>query len=369
MVIAAEQGGLCGLTMEPSTLTDDSRWNAVTARDRGHDGRFVFAVRTTGIYCRPSCPARMPRRANVTFHESPEAARRAGFRACKRCRPDESAADALQTEAVGVIARLIDREIAADRPVPSLGELADRAGYSAFHFHRMFKRALGITPKAYAAAARNRRLGEALCHAPSVTDAIYEAGFSSGSRFYEAAAARLGMSPTARRTGGSGEAIRFGVERCSLGLLLVAATRTGVCTIEFGDDEAVLAGQLAARFPRAELSVGDREFVQMVSCVVAMVETPHEGREVPLDVRGTAFQERVWQALRRIPLGDTASYAAIAQTIGQPNAVRGVAGACAANPVAVAIPCHRVVRSDGGLSGYRWGRERKAALLAREQAG
>jgi len=351
-----------------SFTTDDARWNAVATREKAADGAFFFSVKTTGIYCRPSCPSRTANRSNVAFHDSTENARRAGFRACKRCRPDELAGDSLEAQAVTAAARLIDDAIADERPAPSLEKLADKAGFSMFHFHRMFKKALGLTPKAYEAAARSRRMSEQLQASSSVTDAIHGAGYSSSSRFYETATARLGMRPKTHRDGGKGETIRYAVGTCSLGALLVAATEKGICAIQFGDEAPSLVAGLEDRFPEAELIGDDAGFADTVARVVDLVERPRLGHDLPLDVRGTAFQERVWQALRAIPIGETASYAEIARAIGQPTAVRGVAGACAANPTAVAIPCHRVVRSDGDLSGYRWGVKRKAELLAREGA-
>ena len=351
---------------DPSFDTPDDRWQAVAGRDRRADGAFIFAVRTTGIYCRPSCPARTPKRANVVFLDGPEEARQQGFRPCKRCRPDDAAGDTLEAQAVTAAARLIDRAVETGEPVPPLQTLADRAGFSKYHFHRMFKRSLGVTPKAYEAALRSRRMTAALATEPSITDAIYGAGYSSSSRFYETASARLGMPPKAHRRGGAGERIRYAVAACSLGFVLVAATDRGVCAIQFGDDRTVLVAGLAARFANAALGPGDDGFADLVDRVVALVEQPGAGHDLPLDLRGTAFQERVWQALRSIPAGQTASYAEIAQAIGAPRAARGVARACAANPAAVAVPCHRVVGSDGDLRGYRWGLDRKAKLLARE---
>jgi AraC family transcriptional regulator of adaptative response/methylated-DNA-[protein]-cysteine methyltransferase len=354
----------------PDDLSGETaRWHAVETRDAAADGRFVFAVRSTGIYCKPSCAARRAKRENVSFYDTPEAARSDGFRACKRCRPDEAATDSLAAQAVTAAARMIDRALATEEPVPGLEELAARAGFSMYHFHRLFRKTLGVTPKAYASAARAGRMREELAASGSVTEAIYGAGYSSSSRFYETAAGRLGMRPATHRDGGRGETIRYAVSPCSLGLVLVAATPKGVCAIQFGDEGDSLVAGLKARFPQAAISDGDAGFAAMVADVVALVENPGLGHAVPLDVRGTAFQERVWQALRAVPAGRTASYAEIAEAIGQPRAVRGVAQACAANPAAVAIPCHRIVRSDGTLSGYRWGAKRKAELLKREGVG
>lgn len=342
--------------------TDDERWAAVCARTAAADGMFYYAVRSTGVYCRPTCPSRRPRRANVAFHASPAAAEAAGFRACLRCRPREAPPAQRQADAVARACRLID---AADA-IPDLAELAAACGMSRFHFHRVFKAHTGITPKAYADARRAERLQRALGQASSVTAAAYDAGFQSSGRFYAASAGVLGMTPQRYRGGGGGEAIRFAVAGCSLGALLVAATDKGICCILLGDDPAALVRDLQDRFPRADLLGAEQDFERTVAQVVAFVEAPGIGFDLPLDVRGTAFQQRVWQALRRIPAGHTVGYAELAARLGMPQGARAIAGACAANPVAVAIPCHRVVRNDGAISGYRWGVERKQALLERE---
>jgi len=345
----------------PEFLNDADRWLAVVGRDRRADGHFYYSVATTGVYCRPSCGARLPRRENVAFHLSTHHAEQAGFRACKRCRPDETDR---QAAAVAQACRSIEQSETA----PSLGELADAAGFSRFHFHRVFKAATGVTPKAYADADRARRMRAALDRSGTVTEAIYDAGFNSNGRFYASAPRRLGMTPTRFRKGGTGETLRFAVGETSLGAILVAATDKGIAAIQFGDDPEALLRGLQDRFPNAHLVGGDADFERLVAQVVGSVEKPSVGLDLPLDVRGTAFQQRVWQALRDIPAGTTASYADIAKRLGAPKAVRAVAGACAANAIAVAIPCHRVVRSDGALSGYRWGVERKRALLDREAA-
>jgi AraC family transcriptional regulator of adaptative response/methylated-DNA-[protein]-cysteine methyltransferase len=343
-------------------MTQDQRWQAVQARDKAADGQFWYGVRTTGVYCRPSCASRPARRENVTFHDSPAAALAAGFRPCKRCRPHEADLDARRAEAVAAACRAIE---AAEEP-PSLEDLARVAGLSPYHFHRIFKAQTGLTPKAYAAARRGERVRSALASSPSVTAAVHEAGFNSAGRFYAAAEGLLGMKPAAYKAGGSGATITFAVGQCSLGAILVAATDRGVCAISLGDDPDVLVRELQDRFPKATLAGGDPAFDGWVARVVGLVEAPGQGLDLPLDVQGTAFQQRVWQALREVPAGQTVSYAAIAARIGRPAAVRAVAQACAANTLAVAIPCHRVVRTDGSLSGYRWGVERKAALLDRE---
>ena len=343
---------------------EDRCWDAVRRRDKAFDGKFFFSVRTTGIYCRPSCASRAAKRENVSFHATAEAAERAGFRACKRCKPDRLGAADPKVEAV----RRACERIAAAEEAPKLADLAARAGMSPFHFHRLFKRVAGVTPRAYAAQIKARRAADGLRTAETITEAIYDAGFNSSSRFYESSAARLGMTPTAVRRGGKGAAIRFAIGQASLGAVLVAATDKGVCAIMLGDDPGGLARELEDRFPHAELVGGDPAFERMVAEVVGLVEAPGQGLDLPLDIRGTAFQERVWQALRAIPPGRTATYAEIAKAVGQPKAVRAVAQACAANPLAVAIPCHRVVRADGEISGYRWGVERKRELLDREAA-
>jgi AraC family transcriptional regulator of adaptative response/methylated-DNA-[protein]-cysteine methyltransferase len=348
----------------PSFTSDADRWAAVMRRDGRADGAFFYSVRTTGVYCRPSCAARQARRENVHFHATSAEAEAAGFRPCKRCRPDGQGLAALRTEAVARACRLIE----TSDELPSLDALADAAGLSRFHFHRVFKTTTGLTPKAYAAAHRARRMRDELTHSDSVTDAIYGAGFSSSGRFYATAPDVLGMTPSDFRAGGDGAVIRFAVGECSLGSILVAATERGVCSILLGDDPNVLAHDLQDRFPRARLIGGDRGFEQLVAKVVGFVEAPALGLDLPLDVRGTAFQQRVWQALREIPAGRTSTYTKIAERIGAPKAVRAVARACASNAIALAIPCHRVVRRDGALSGYRWGVERKRRLLQREAA-
>ncbi|MES3023783.1 MAG: bifunctional DNA-binding transcriptional regulator/O6-methylguanine-DNA methyltransferase Ada [Pseudomonadota bacterium] len=342
--------------------SDELRWAAVQARDKGADGAFFYSVSSTGVYCRPSCGARPALRRNVRFHVGCGEAEAAGFRACLRCKPDQLPLAGRHAALVALACRLID---AADE-APDLDRLAAQVGLSRFHFHRVFKAHTGITPKAYAAAVRTERLKRALGQAPSVTAAIYDAGFNSSGRYYAASAQVLGMTAQAWRAGGSGAAIWFAIGECSLGAILVAATAKGICAILMGDEPEQLARDLQDRFPRADLRGAEADFEQSVAKVIGLVEQPGLGLDLPLDVRGTAFQQRVWQALRAIPCGATVSYTELAALVGQPKGARAVAGACAANPVAVAIPCHRVVRTDGGLSGYRWGVERKQALLDRE---
>ena len=343
--------------------SDAARWDAVQRRERAADGVFYYSVRTTGVYCRPSCGARPARRENVAFHLTCAAAESAGFRPCLRCRPDLPPLAERQAQLVAAACRLIE----SGEEEPSLDALAASAGMSRFHFHRVFKAQAGVTPKAYAAAVRAQRVRAGLAQGAPVTDALYAAGFQSSSRFYAGADAMLGMAPARFRSGGAGEDIRFAVAQCSLGAILVASTGQGICAILMGDDPEVLVHDLQDRFPKARLAGADAEFERTVALVVGFVEAPRLGLDLPLDVRGTAFQQRVWDALRAIPAGVTVSYTELAQRIGSPAAVRAVAGACAANPVAVAIPCHRVVRNDGGLSGYRWGIERKRALIEREK--
>jgi AraC family transcriptional regulator of adaptative response/methylated-DNA-[protein]-cysteine methyltransferase len=343
---------------------DAERWAAVVRRDPAADGKFFYSVRSTGVYCRPSCASRRALRENVAFYATADAAERAGFRPCKRCKPNQAGLAEQHAAAIAAACRTIE----ASETTPSLDELAAAAGMSRFHFHRTFKAITGVTPKAYASARRAERVRTELAASPTVTQAIYDAGFNSSGRFYEQSSEILGMTPGDFRAGGSRSAIRFAVAECSLGSILVAATAKGVCAILMGDDPEELVRDLQDRFPRAELTGGDREFEATVAKVLSFVEAPALGLDLPLDVRGTAFQQRVWQALRAIPAGATASYAEIAERIGSPKSVRAVAQACAANALAVAIPCHRVVRQDGDLSGYRWGVERKRALLTREGA-
>lgn len=350
-------------TRSAATATEaDPRWAAVRARDAQADGRFVYGVRTTGVYCRPSCGARPARPENVAFHDTPADAEKAGFRPCRRCKPNEPSLAAQQAT---VVARLC-RRLENDGPPPSLEQLAEDAQWSPFHLHRVFKRITGLTPKGYAAAHRSRRVQQSLARSSTVTEAIYDAGYPSGSRFYADAPRVLGMTLTRWRAGGADIELRFAVGQCALGAILVARSEIGLCAILLGDDPDRLTRELQDRFPRARLLGGDAGFEQWVARVVGFVEAPAIGLDLPLDIRGTAFQQRVWQALQAVPPGQTVSYAEVARRIGAPAATRAVAQACGANALAVAIPCHRVVRHDGGLSGYRWGVERKRALLALE---
>lgn len=343
----------------------DPRWASVVSRDRSSDGAFFYSVETTGVYCRPSCGARRANPKNVRFHRRAVDAEAAGFRPCKKCKPDQPS----QAERYAALVTDACRSIEAAEEMPTLAELAGRANLTAHHFHRVFKAVTGVTPRAYAETHRAKRVREELAVSETVTEAIYGAGFSSSSRFYEKSQDLLGMTPTAWRAGGAAAAIRFAIGACSLGSILVARSPRGICAILLGDDPDALLRELQDRFPKAELIGGDGAFEELVARVVGFVEAPRIGLDLPLDVRGTAFQQRVWQALRAVPPGSTASYTEIAGKIGAPQAVRAVAAACAANPLAVAIPCHRVVRNDGALAGYRWGVERKRALLERERRG
>lgn len=345
-------------------IDENTFWQAVIDRDHNADGSFVYSVSTTGIYCRPSCPSRLPKRTNVSYHLTPTDAEEEGYRPCQRCEPKQLSKREKNVEMVTKACRLIHD---AEEP-PSLDELASSVGISKHHFHRIFKDITGLTPKAYADAFREKKMLANLSEGNSVTSAIYDAGFNSSSRFYSKSNLNLGMTPTRRRAGGVGETIRFAVGECSLGSILVATTPKGICSILLGDSPEEILDSFQRQFPKADLIGGDASFEEWVAKVVAFVDDPQIGLDLPLDIRGTAFQKRVWQALREIPHGETASYAEIAQKIGAPKAVRAVAGACASNKLAIAIPCHRVVKSDGALSGYRWGIDRKRSLLIQERA-
>jgi AraC family transcriptional regulator, regulatory protein of adaptative response / methylated-DNA-[protein]-cysteine methyltransferase len=346
-----------------STATEnDPRWARVVARDRSADGQLWYSVATTGVYCRPSCPSRGANPKNVGLHDTLEDAKATGFRPCKRCNPDGISQDAANSILVEKACRLIERS----ETLPSLTDLAAAIGMSPSYFHRLFKAETGLTPKGYAAAHRAGRVRQELLKGQSVTGAIYDAGFSSSGRFYEKSTDMLGMTPTQYRAGGVNEEIRFAVGQSTLGAILVASSEKGVVSISIGDDPEALVRELQDRFAKARLIGGDAEYEALVARVVGFVEAPALGLDLPLDVRGTAFQQRVWQALREIPVGETRSYSDIARNIGAPTSMRAVAGACANNTIAVAIPCHRVVRNDGQLSGYRWGIARKRLLIERE---
>ncbi len=346
---------------QPS-VADDPRWARIAARDKTADGQLWYSVLTTGVYCRPSCPSRLANPKNVQLHDTLESAKATGFRPCKRCHPD---GPSIETENAALVARAC-RLIEESEEEPSLEALAAAVGRSPSYFHRVFRAATGVTPKDYAAAHRATRVRHGLASGGTITEAIYDAGFNSSGRFYEKSAEMLGMTPSQYRAGGANEEIRFAVGQTSLGAILVASTQKGVAAILLGDDPGELVRDLQDRFPKARLIGADREFEALVAQVVGLVEAPRIGLALPLDVRGTAFQERVWKALQEVPAGATVSYAEIARRIGVPKSVRAVAGACAANKLAVAIPCHRVVRNDGGLSGYAWGVDRKRVLIDRE---
>ncbi|MGN6278464.1 MAG: bifunctional DNA-binding transcriptional regulator/O6-methylguanine-DNA methyltransferase Ada [Sphingomonas sp.] len=340
---------------DQAAIDTNAAWAAFASRDRAHDGRFVVAVSTTGIYCKPSCPARHPKRAHVAFYRDPAAARAAGFRACLRCKPDAVGRDRI------AVARAVALIEAAEETI-TLDELAAQVGYAPHHFHRLFKRATGVTPAAYARGLKARAAAEALKQEASVTAAIYEAGYSAPSRFYEDGARRLGMSPSAWRRGGAGVTIRWTIADTSLGALLIAATDKGLCRVAFDEDEAALRDH----FPKAEIAPGGAALAALAAKVVAQVESPERDQDLPLDVRGTAFQEAIWQALRHIPPGETLSYAELAAAAGAPRATRAAGTACGANPVAIVVPCHRAQRSDGSIGGYAYGIDRKLALRRRE---
>ncbi|KAF1041203.1 MAG: Bifunctional transcriptional activator/DNA repair enzyme Ada [Herbaspirillum frisingense] len=351
-------------TLTAAYAGDETRWHAVQQRDKAADGHFWYSVRSTGVYCKPSCAARPALRKNVAFHDSCGAAEAAGFRPCLRCKPDQPPLEERQAQAVEQACRLIEQADSA----PDLATLAQAVGISRYHFHRIFKAHTGLTPKAYADARRAQRVRSKLPGSASVTEAMYDAGFNSSGRFYEQSTEQLGMKPSAYRSGGGGERIRFAVAQCWLGALLVAATAKGICAVTLGDDPEALVRELQDRFPKAELVGGDADFERMLAQVLGAIEDPARGIDLPLDVRGTAFQQRVWQALRSVPPGVTLTYSELAGRVGNPGAVRAVASACANNDIALLIPCHRIVRLDGSFSGYRWGVERKQALLDKERA-
>ena len=344
-------------------LDNDPRWQAVCARDRAFDGRFFFAVRSTGIYCRPSCPARRPSAANVVFYASGHEAEAAGFRACRKCHPHRPEQWTLKSDVVAEICRTLD----ASGTIPKLDELARKSGFSPYHFHRLFKAATGVTPRQYALERRAQRVRDGLAAGASVTSTIHSNGYSSASRFYESTDNMLGMTPTVYKAGGANMDIRYAIGDSSLGKILVATTERGVCAIFLDNDADELASELRRRFPKAAIAPAGKEFGETVAKVVAFAENPKRAIDLPLDLQGTAFQQRVWKALRDIPPGKTATYGQIAQRIGAPDAVRAVGTACGANHVSLAVPCHRVIGKDGKLTGYRWGVERKRTLLERER--
>ncbi len=342
-------------------MTTEQKWQRVLSRDRSQDGRFFYAVKSTGIFCRPSCPSRRPRRASVEFFDSASDAQRAGFRACHRCKPTELAAQARATRAATLY---IDSHL--DETL-RLSTLADEVGLSQWHLHRLFTRELGVTPRGYQEAQRLKKFKSELGSGRKVTDAVYEAGFGSASRLYEKSTRALGMTPTQYKAGAHGLAITYTVFDCDLGKVLIAATEKGICALRFADEEEPLVAELAAEFPAAQLTRDDRKLREYSDAVRDHLEGTQPALDLPLDVRATAFQRRVWEILQQIPRGETRSYSEVARSLGDPNAVRAVARACATNPVALVVPCHRVVQKGGALSGYRWGVARKQALLDRER--
>ena len=353
------------MTLKPTSpsVADDRRWARIVARDKTADGHLWYSVSTTGVYCRPSCPSRVANPSNVQLHNTLEDAKATGFRPCRRCNPDEPSIESRKAALVSRTCRIIEQS----EEMPSLAELADAIGRSPSYFHRIFKAATGLTPKDYAAAHRAKKVRQGLAAGNTVTETIYQAGFNSSGRFYEKATDILGMTPSQYRAGGANEEIRFAVGQSSLGAILVASSKKGVASILLGDDPDELVRNLQDRFPKAHLIGADRDYETLVAQVVGLVEAPGIGVDLPLDVRCTAFEQRVWQALREVPIGQTVSYTEIARRIGFPKTARAVARACATNNLALAIPCHRVIRNDGSLSGYAWGAERKRELLNRER--
>lgn len=346
--------------MSQPYATPAARWSAILSRDAAADGAFVYAVSTTGVFCRPSCASRRPRREHVELFDDGEAARRAGYRACRRCGPEAAGRAREQTARLVEACRLLEQH--GDRLTTRA--LARRLGLDVFRLQRLFQAEVGVTPQAYRRRALAERARGALAAAPSVSAAVYEAGYSTSSRFYAGVGHELGMAPRQARAGGRGAEVRYAVRRCSLGALLVAWTARGVCDVRFAEGEDEAARALLARYPAAALARSD--LPAWLDAVVSQVERPGPSA-LPLDIQGTAFQQRVWEALRRIPAGETRSYAALARELGVPAATRAVAAACAANRLAVLVPCHRAVRSDGALAGYRWGLTRKRELLRRER--
>ncbi|MBB5353884.1 AraC family transcriptional regulator of adaptative response/methylated-DNA-[protein]-cysteine methyltransferase [Haloferula luteola] len=348
----------------PHFRTDDERWLGLANNDARADGQYFYAVKSTGVYCRPSCPSRLPLRRNVVFFDQSETAEQAGFRPCKRCQPQEVNLGDPHTPMVENACRLIQQS----EIEPSLDDLATSVGMSKHHFHRLFVQKMGMTPKAYMKALRAERMRGELTRGGSVTRAIYDAGYQSNRQFYEEATQILGMSPKQYQAGGKGERIGFALGQCSLGSVLVASSMKGICALSLGDDPERMVEALKRRFAQAELIRNDPPYERLVARVVEWIDSTSMAWDLPLDIRGTAFQQRVWQALRKVPSGSRRTYSELAEELGNPHAVRAVASACAANELAMVIPCHRVVRRDGSLSGYRWGVERKKLLLEREQS-
>ena len=345
-------------------ITDDDRWQSVVDRDVNADGQFVFAVQTTGIFCRPSCRAKHALRKNVRFFADAQQAQDAGFRPCKRCQPDKDSAQQHRLDKIARACQLLEQE----SPL-TLDELAQQVAMSPYHLHRLFKATTGMTPKVWQQSWRARRLRDALAKGVPVTQAILNAGFPDSSSYYRKADQALGMTAKQFRKGGDNVSVRYTLADCALGRCLVAESERGICAILLGDDDATLVADLHALFPAAQDVPADANFQQRVREVIVAINSRDAPLSLPLDIRGTAFQQQVWQALRTIPCGETVSYQQLASAIGKPKAVRAVASACGANKLAIVIPCHRVIRGDGALSGYRWGIARKAQLLQRETTG
>ncbi len=345
-------------------MDDQARWQIIAARKKAFDGSFVYGVRSTRIYCRPSCPSRRPRRDQVAFFSTPAAARQSGFRPCRRCRPDSSSAPAPQIARLERVCRYIESNLES---TPTLAVLAEHVGVSPAYLQRSFKAALGITPRQYADARRLERFKQEVETGATITGALYGAGYGSTSRLYERSNSQLGMTPATYRKGGLGAHIRYATTSCPLGRLLVAATERGVCAVSLGDDDAVLRNALRAEYPRAHVSRDDEALTGWLDSIVAHLAGQRQELDLPLDIRATAFQRRVWETLRRIPYGETRTYSEMAHELGSPAAARAVGQACASNPVSLLIPCHRAIRADGELGGYRWGVERKRSLLEKER--
>lgn len=356
---------MTGLAEENILLNDDSRWEAVLRKDSGMDGAFVYGVRSTGIFCRPSCPSRRPRREQVRFFPIPEAAEQEGFRSCLRCKPVDAMVRDPHLELVQQVCRRIESET-EDEGAASLSELGEAVGLSPYHLQRVFKRVMGISPRQYAEACRVRRLKESLREGETVTNALYDSGYNSSSGLYGKAADHLGMTPATYRKGGTSTQINYTIAQSPLGRLLVAATERGVCAVRMGDDDTQLEATLREEYHSADIGRDDSVLGEWVEAILAHLSGKQPHLDLPIDVRATAFQWKVWEALRAIPYGSTRSYLQVATAIGQPSAVRAVARACATNPVALVVPCHRVIKEDGSLGGYRWGIERKQTLLDNE---
>lgn len=343
--------------------TDDARWNAVIDNNSSADGSFYYAVITTGVYCRPSCSSRLPNRANVEFFTTYDEAETAGYRACKRCTPTASSKAIEREQKIIHACRIIEKSETSLK----LDELATQVNLSPYHFHRLFKKIVGVTPKQYASRNQSRRFQESLKTSPSITDAIYSAGYGSSGGAYDKTQDQLAMKPKVYRKGGAGITITYGLAQCFLGWIIIGATDRGICAIEFGDDPGTLPDQVQISFPNAQLKKADRSFITLIKEVVDFIKSPEDTFQIPLDIQGTAFQQQVWNILRQIKLGETLSYTEVAERIGKPKAARAVASACASNKLAVVIPCHRVISKVGKMSGYRWGTERKKMLLESEQ--